>query len=457
MSKKQLYISQSENIINIPMRSNISTKFKYRVNSQGFRDCEIDKERDCLLFLGGESTVGIGVSEGERFSNIVSSHYNLGCVNLGTAPTSYSTIFRLLYTWSKEIGDRVKGVIIVTDPQDVYNLELLQENKRPEIYTKELMPSNDLFLNAWKQGKPIHFQNYKENFILSVKQICEESGVPIVIIESKGIETHKTLAKQIINELSNKNTYHHTYHSFDKIAASAFVLPDVHNKKIVAEVKLYNHNLIHNKEELLQNGWNTVESNKITYILNNEGYREGDIYQMGSNDILCCGCSCTFGDALPKEYIWPYKLEKLVGVKTWNLGVSGASVDKIFRIAYQWVNLKKPKYLCILLPPEGRTEIISNDSNKIENWFNWVIQNWSLKTNSWFVKWLLKEKNYIIRIYQTLLALQKLCNDNNTKLLYHSPIEFPLDGKLARDLMHPGEEFHTAIATTFQEEIKDID
>ena len=469
-------------VVNISPDKKISKPITYKINSDGFRSNEITTDKDCLLFLGGADTIGIGVSQDNIFSNIVSAHYNLECINLGTRQTSYDTIFRLLYMWGNKLKDNIKGVVIVLHPEDVYNLELIPSNNEPVICTPREMSTNDVFLNSWKHTIPEHQQQQTEEFLLSIKKFTESLEVPLVIINLReenlikdysravrtktiGIQSHKAVANKIIGKLGNLNNFHqpHIYNSFNKHLCQRhqhYVVAPYDNFKISEELEFledkekekYEYNLKHNKDKLKQQGW---FNKKITYTLNSIGFRCNDVREMNSDDILCLGCSFTFGEGLNVENTWPYKLNKLTGVRTWNLGVQGASLDLCFRLAYQWVNLKKPKYLCILLPELGRREVLSKDRFIHPGiWGNWTITSENLNNRSWYVKWIFKNENAVLHRYKTLLALQKLCDDNNTTLIYNSIAEFDKQGSLARDLSHPGIVYNDNVANVFHEKIK---
>jgi len=63
----------------------------------------------------------------------------------------------------------------------------------------------------------------------------------------------------------------------------------------------------------------------VEYKTNSTGFR--DMHFTDEPGILCFGDSMTFGTGLNIEDTWPKQLQKITGQKTWNLGVSGLSLE----------------------------------------------------------------------------------------------------------------------------------
>tara|TARA_B100000029_G_scaffold3266_1_gene3979 strand:- start:3350 stop:5338 length:1989 start_codon:yes stop_codon:yes gene_type:complete len=135
---------------------------------------------------------------------------------------------------------------------------------------------------------------------------------------------------------------------------------------------------------------NTDESDTIEYRFNNYGFRsDNDYYDVFYSDndedyIIGLGCSHTEGVGVSLEDTWLEKLGKKLGVKTVNLGLSGAGVDYcIYQLIqiYQeksmidnikgnfqdigitsnyWHYHKVPLQVYVLRPPDARLSIITS-------------------------------------------------------------------------------------------------
>jgi len=104
--------------------------------------------------------------------------------------------------------------------------------------------------------------------------------------------------------------------------------------------------------------------NDIKYEINEYGYRTSKeinkkiLSKKHKNIISCFGCSNTFGIGLPWNDVWTSVLNQNFGDE-WlvkNYGVSGAAVDTMSRLIYNYTKIEKPKIICCFFPDIYRME-----------------------------------------------------------------------------------------------------
>jgi len=112
------------------------------------------------------------------------------------------------------------------------------------------------------------------------------------------------------------------------------------------------------------NGWS---KDSITYNLNKHGYRSDEFIDDERFTIVNYGCSSTLGVGVKHEDVWTHKLSTKiqsrngVDVKTYNLGVGGASMDMICRTIYQTLPILKPDLIFVLFTNPYRFEFQDDD------------------------------------------------------------------------------------------------
>ena len=201
-----------------------------------------------------------------------------------------------------------------------------------------------------------------------------------------------------------------------------------------------------NKETAIQYGW-TVSN--VTYVINEWGYR-GEI-QPGNNVDAAFGCSVTFGASVDESHHWPGILEIA------NCGQPGSSNDKIVRLAISYINTFSPKsiYVCWTYPQ--RREWIAEDGNihvfknlspseqkeRLQSMdLDWKTSHLILGNDIW------DEYNY----EKNKLLLSNFCNANEVNLKEITVMDIDhLSYPLARDLQHPGPDWHAVIAAELSE------
>jgi hypothetical protein len=187
-------------------------------------------------------------------------------------------------------------------------------------------------------------------------------------------------------------------------------------------------------------GWDL--KNIITYSFNSCGFRCDNFDDRPAG--MALGCSFTEGVSLPLNMGWPSILAEMVGTHIWNLGVGGASIETVFRVFEFYVTKLKPKFVCILIPPETRLEY-KNSSGLYE-----IIMPQNLGQHPSFAKdWLHFNSNGFENQKKTILAIERICSLLNIPLVVNDIFSnHELSNMLisnshyGRDLGHFGPKFH---------------
>jgi hypothetical protein len=198
---------------------------------------------------------------------------------------------------------------------------------------------------------------------------------------------------------------------------------------------------------LLKNlGWDL--KNIIAYNYNSCGFRCDEFDDRSAG--MALGCSFTEGVSLPLNMCWPSILAEMVGTHIWNLGVGGSSIDTVFRLFEFYVIKLKPKFVCILLPPETRLEYMSS-SGCYE-----IMMPQKLGQHPSFAKdWLQSDSNGFENQKKTILAIERICSLLNIPLVvndirsnYELMKMVIRESHYGRDLGHYGPKFHQYQAQT---------
>jgi hypothetical protein len=205
-------------------------------------------------------------------------------------------------------------------------------------------------------------------------------------------------------------------------------------------------------------GWT---KDNVSYTFNKHGFR-ADEFTDGVNDsVLFLGCSLTAGIGVDLESSWTYKVASSLGLRHYNLGVGGGGPDMCFRLAHHWIPRLRPKYVMMLMPMAGRMEILADKAivhllpNSLKHLERTGLRE---KIEPFYNGWLSHPANTDMHILKCSMGVQTICNSIGAPL-----IEIPVDkleletlmgpegwtGTIARDLLHPGKEWHQAVADKF--------
>jgi len=214
--------------------------------------------------------------------------------------------------------------------------------------------------------------------------------------------------------------------------------------------------LLSTKAELLNNDFDL----KFEYKVNRYGFRYTE--PTSDNILMSVGCSMTFGQGLPEEYVYPYMISKELGYECVNVALPGTGPD-IQIMNATWALLKyKPKIVLFYMSTPNRRFLATEDG-----FMNWIPQydheNLTKIEKQIFIT--LDEKYNFTRTLQTIWQLYpfvQLCQQLGTKLYFTCwdseanthimKYEFMnyatqlgnINSKLdkARDNMHPGVMSH---------------
>jgi hypothetical protein len=219
------------------------------------------------------------------------------------------------------------------------------------------------------------------------------------------------------------------------------------------------------RKQLEQNGWLSPHP-PINYSYNSHAFRDEELDDRPCG--LALGCSFTEGIGVAHHQTWPAQLEQLVGLKIWNMGIGGTSIETCFRAMETWVPVLQPRFVAMLDPPTTRLEICRADGG----FTSLLIINWensdATSPDDQFVKhWFTQEFNYEINHRKHVLAMRQLAQDLRVPFvnLFNGPIcqlspryqEPPgLIVDIARDLGHCGPRTLAKTAEIFHQKLHEI-
>ena len=205
---------------------------------------------------------------------------------------------------------------------------------------------------------------------------------------------------------------------------------------------------IPDKRALLeQNGW---DKKSFTYKFNSHGFRADEFTP--DDSIVFLGPSIVFGTGVSNDAIWPTIVSHQLGLKNFNLGISGGSNDTSFRLAAHYIPQLKPKYVVFVAAFSDRLDIITSDHVRTMLHNKWNLPN---RYKEFYKDWIINEENGILNLQKNLYAVRHICQTHNAILLetdadtiWTPTLDTNGDpvGDLGRDLVHPGFEVHRSAA-----------
>jgi len=209
------------------------------------------------------------------------------------------------------------------------------------------------------------------------------------------------------------------------------------------------------RRQLEHLGWHSETA--VSYRRNRHGFR-GDNFT-DHTDLICLGCSFTFGFGIPEEHSWPSVLAKRLASAHVNLGVCGAANDTMFRLARYWIPRLQPKTVAVLQTWPYRWEVCEYDGANPASFLMHRVgrQEAESVTDPMLKKWILNDINHEISCERNQRAIQQICHEHDCRAVFVDVTQY-LDlgpDDLARDLAHPGVKWHAAMADTFYQLLKD--
>jgi hypothetical protein len=193
------------------------------------------------------------------------------------------------------------------------------------------------------------------------------------------------------------------------------------------------------KQKIIErNGWVDAD---FTYKFNSHGFRSDEFTD--SDAIMFLGCSLTLGTGVPLEVSWTHTVSQQLGLKNYNLGISGGSNDTAFRLANHYVPQIKPKLVVFMGTSDNRFDIITDDEVHTLM-YNRVPKQYD---GAWYKDWTTYKENGALNWKKNYHGIQSICAEHGSKFIYASIkcyITWPnIDN--ARDIIHPGVECNKLI------------
>lgn len=198
------------------------------------------------------------------------------------------------------------------------------------------------------------------------------------------------------------------------------------------------------KRRLIEdNGW---ANSSFTYKFNSHGFRSDEFSHEDS--IMFLGASVVLGTGIPKENTWTHIVSQQVGLRNFNLGVSGGSNDTSFRLAEHYIPQLKPKIIVHVTSYADRVDLITEDSicTMLHDGFHLPE-----RYQKFYKDWVTIEENGLLNLKKNSYAIRYICHMQDIKLIEVDGSElWPWpphpDKDLSRDLYHPGVSSNKEIA-----------
>ena len=177
--------------------------------------------------------------------------------------------------------------------------------------------------------------------------------------------------------------------------------------------------------------------------------------------MLALGCSFTVGIGLPDHSTWARQTATALGLKCANLGWGGYSSDSCYRLAEYWIPELRPKYVCMLVPPSHRVEVLldANDPLVMPNQTLFEIfmpqsKSRLFNPNDTYLKhWFLNDENAQVNRRRNVRAIRQLCAEFDIPCTIHDAQGHMWWSReeigYARDFMHGGPRVHKILAEKF--------
>ncbi len=201
-------------------------------------------------------------------------------------------------------------------------------------------------------------------------------------------------------------------------------------------------------EQLRTWGWYPFVD--IEYRYNSQGFRDEEFRDTECG--IALGCSFTEGVGVAADQTWPSRLQSILGVKIWNLGIGGTGIATCYRAMDHFITRLRPKFVAMLDPPIARIEICRADSGftHLLN-IGWEHSDATSPQDQFIRHWFAQDFNWIHQHRVYVSAMQHLAQQHGVKFvhLYNGPICQPdpeykepenLIVDRGRDLAHAGPE-----------------
>lgn len=210
------------------------------------------------------------------------------------------------------------------------------------------------------------------------------------------------------------------------------------------------------KRNLLETfGWINTP---IEYTFNSCGFRSIE-FDANDNGFITLGCSFTSGVGLHLWQIWPELLSKKLNQPVWNLGVGGASLDTVYRLAEHYIPGLKPSKVILLAPEWTRIELWDDECvpRVLNHHAEWGY-NRAFFDNAYMKSWLTNDANVHYHGIKNIYSIAYICHILGIELYcYDAQRDFmqmqKTGGDQGRDLMHNGPSCHEEFANMVYSDI----
>ena len=169
-----------------------------------------------------------------------------------------------------------------------------------------------------------------------------------------------------------------------------------------------------------------VDGPPVFYRLNKDGFRSKhfDKFDDTKQTILFSGCSWTFGEGLPEEYIWPtLVVDKITesgrSVDYYNIGYMGQSISHIVKNIFGFIrSYGKPKHILVCFPDLQRNIYYSPKLEQyIKAYVNTSFIGSKDKDRERYTKNYQEEDNLLTAV-NSILYLEDYCREANISLIW---------------------------------------
>jgi hypothetical protein len=147
----------------------------YRINSQGFRGEEFQKNQQCVVTLGCSYTIGLGLPEKDIWPTLVGKELGLVTYNLSWGGIGADTCYRLAEYWIPLLKPEL--VVMLTPPKSRLELLTIDNDIQAEVFLPSsescMFSDKDMFLKNWFANQENAEINNRKNS-RAVKQLCNE-------------------------------------------------------------------------------------------------------------------------------------------------------------------------------------------------------------------------------------------------------------------------------------------
>lgn len=191
----------------------IEKKIFYRFNNQGFRSIhnylETGVNVPLIAAFGCSNTLGEGVTEEQRWSNLLAKKVGARVYNFGVSGAGVGANYRHAYYWIRKL--RFKAVFWLVPQAE--RLDFLDDlNTKNKALTANADHGHRSFRTAWLSND-LNSYMYQDAHVRAMKSLCEEYETPLYLIDREdfkkvdfardlshpGRETHQNIATEFYN------------------------------------------------------------------------------------------------------------------------------------------------------------------------------------------------------------------------------------------------------------------